>query len=104
MSKAEVEMFMYLRHKVACYLYKYTDYSFCKSYEGTWELLVSYPNYFNDTTATASPCRYQIILHCYALGPNRHYYNWVGSTWLEALEKCKISIEDWTKDCYLGGD
>lgn len=69
----------------------------CKSYEGTWELLFSYPSYFEDETATATPDFYRITLHCYVLGPGRHY-NWVGESWEEALEKCKHDVMEWIKD------
>lgn len=70
---------------------------YCKSYEGTWELLVSYPDYFEDETATAPPDFYRITLHCYVLGPSRHY-NWDGKTWEEALSKCKADVADWIEE------
>lgn len=66
----------------------------CKSYEGTWELTVSYPNYFEDETATARPDFYQIALHCYVIGPSRHY-DWSGKSWDECLAKCELDIDKW---------
>lgn len=66
----------------------------CKSYEGTWELTVSYPNYFEDETATAKPDFYQITLHCYVIGPSRHY-RWSGKSWDECLNKCELDIDEW---------
>lgn len=97
MNKKESELFMALRQKVALYIREYLKND-CghKSYEGTWELLVSYPNYFEDETATAKPDFYQITLHCYVIGLNRHY-EWDGKTWEEALRKCKCDIDRWTK-------
>lgn len=66
----------------------------CKSYEGTWELFVSYPDYFEDETATAKPNFYQISLHCYLIGPSRHY-DWDGKSWDECLNKCELDIDEW---------
>jgi len=71
---------------------------YCKSYEGTWELLVSYPDYFDDKTGTAAPDFYRITLHCYVLGPARHY-DWDGRSWAEAFEKCKEQVESWIEQC-----
>lgn len=68
-----------------------------KSYEGQWELLVSYPDYFQDETGSALPDMYQITLHCYVLGPGRHY-DWRGESWQEALEKCKRDIDTWASE------
>lgn len=65
-----------------------------KSYEGTWELTFSYPNYFEDETASAEPDFYQITLHCYVIGPSRHY-DWHGESWDECLSKCELDIEKW---------
>lgn len=69
---------------------------YCKSYEGTWELLVGYPSYFDDKTGTAQPEFYRISLHCYVLGPYRHY-DWDGRSWGEAFEQCKAQVEEWIK-------
>lgn len=69
---------------------------FCKSYEGTWELTVSYPNYFEDETATEKPDFYKITLHCYVIGPGRHY-GWCGKSWDECLNKCELDIDRWCK-------
>lgn len=66
----------------------------CKSYEGTWELTVSYPNYFEDEAATAKPDFYQIVLHCYVIGPHRHY-DFSGKSWDECLEKCENAVASW---------
>lgn len=66
----------------------------CKSYEGTWEMTISYPNYFEDETATAKPDFYRIALHCYVIGPARHY-TWDGDSWDECLAKCELDVEMW---------
>lgn len=98
LNKEEYELFKSLRQQVASYICEYLkDDCGHKSYEGTWELLVSYPSYFEDDTATSRPDYYQITLHCYVLGPGRHY-DWHGKTWSEALKKCKVDIEQWIKD------
>ncbi len=98
MNREEYKLFMSIRQTVASYICDYLkeDYGH-KSYEGTWELLVSYPSYFEDETATSCPDFYQITLHCYVLGPGRHY-DWHGKTWTEALKKCKNDIERWVKE------
>lgn len=98
MTKQEYAKFNALRKQAAAFLSKeFADGDGVgKSYEGTWELLVSYPNYYEDETATASPDFYQITLHCYLIGPGRHY-DWSGKTWSEALRKCKYDIDRWTR-------
>ncbi len=74
MNPKEQTEFDRLRRKVADAIAEYlkADYGH-KSYEGTWELLIAYPDYFQDSTGTAAPEMYQLTLHCYVLGPGRHY-------------------------------
>lgn len=98
MTPDERKKFLTLRKKVAKYIEEYLEED-CghKSYEGTWELLVSYPNYFEDETASAPPDFFQITLHCYVLGPGRHY-DWSGKTWSEALARCQHDIEQWLSE------
>jgi len=98
MSREERKLFMSIRKKVASYICEYIKED-CghKSYEGIWELLVSYPSYFEDETGTSNPDFYRITLHCYVLGPGRHY-NWDGKTWSEALERCRTDIDQWIKE------
>ncbi len=94
------EEFNKVRRQVANAIAKYLkDDCVHKSYEGTWDMLVSYPNYFEDETATSNPDFYQINLHCYVLGPDRHY-SWQGKSWREALEKCKRDIDVWTHEVH----
>ena len=84
-----------MRRRVADYIREYLkDDCGHKSYEGTWELLVSYPNYFEDETAEAAPDFFQITLHCYVLGPGRHY-DWIGKSWDKALTVCESDIDAW---------
>ena len=55
---------------------------------------MEYPNAFEDETGEAEPSFYLIKLHCYVLGPNRHY-EWSGDTWEQALERCLADVEGW---------
>lgn len=97
MTDSERKLFSAVRKQVADYITEYLkDDCGHKSYEGTWELLVSFPSYFDDDTATASPDFYRVTLHCYVLGPHRHY-NWDGKSFMEALNKCKHNIGQWIK-------
>ena len=92
MSIEEYKLFMSIRRKVATYIGKALEEDgYCKSYEGTWELLVSYPDYFEDETATSNPDFYQITLHCYVIGPHTQY-DWGGKTWAEALKNATMIL------------
>lgn len=66
----------------------------CKSYEGTFEWTVCYPNYFGDETGDSGACFFVLVLHCYVLGPGRHY-EWTGKTMDEALKKAEKDICRW---------
>ena len=100
MDRRFYEEFGKVRRQVADAIAEYLkDDCGHKSYEGTWELLCSYPNYFEDETATAPPDFYRITLHCYILGSGAHY-DWDGKSWWEALQKCKKDIDAWTKEVY----
>lgn len=69
--------------------------SHCKSYEGAFEVLHLYTDYFEDAQAIAKP-EVVIRLHCYVLGPARHY-EWKGRTFEEALAKAEYDISDWIR-------
>lgn len=56
----------------------------CKSYEGTFEVVM--PCYFGGD--------WVIRLHCYVVGPSRHY-EWRGSTIEEAELKAEVDITSW---------
>ena len=97
MTDEELNRFNQLRKIVAEEIHRnLEDDPCCKSYEGTWELMVSFPNYFEDETATAKPDFYKIELHCYVIGPSRHY-EWTGRSWNKCLNKCEKDISAWCK-------
>jgi len=98
MTKAENLRFHALRKKVMDAVKEQLEYDgHCKSYEGAFEVTVCYPNYFEDENASQGPAYYVITLHCYVLGPHRHY-DWHGKTFAEALRKAEDEINSW-----LGG-
>ena len=66
----------------------------CKSYEGVFEWYACYPSYFDDPEAKAEPELYVLTLHCYVLGPGRHY-GWRGRTKAEVLDKAEREIKSW---------
>lgn len=65
-----------------------------KSYEGTFEWTVCYPDYWQDPEAKQGPDCYVLTLHCYLIGPARHYY-WRGKTKAEVLDKAEREIKSW---------
>lgn len=71
----------------------------CKSYEGTFEILVRYPDYFDQEydNKPDQPDFYLIRLHCYVLGPGRHY-EWKGRTLKNALDKAEKDINQWIRE------
>lgn len=95
MTKAENERYRKLRRAVMAAIddYMQDDWGH-KSYEGTFEVLVGYPNYFEDEKGEQGPNYYRITLHCYVLGPSRHY-DWDGETFGEALKKAEKEIYSW---------
>lgn len=67
------------------------DMSFgCKSYEGTIEINMEYPNYFEGYSDV--PNLFTITVHCYVLGDARHT-DFKGKTFKEALDKFEHWIE-----------
>lgn len=60
--------------------------SHCKSYEGSIAITQQFPDFFEDEYAKESSDYYRITLHCYVLGPARHY-DFIGSTFSAALDK-----------------
>ncbi len=66
----------------------------CKSTEGTFEVVLCFPDYFQDEIGTAAPDYVAIRLYCYVLGPHRHY-EWTGASFLEALRKAEAEIDSW---------
>ena len=99
MTRQEHERFVALRKRVMKAIEEELKNNCgCKSYEGAFELIVGYPNYFEDENGTRGPDSYIIRLHCYVLGPSRHY-DWCGRTFGEALTDAEQEIGSW-----LGGD
>lgn len=74
----------------------------CKSYEGA--MTIEFPNYFEDE-ATKSHYgwmehgAWSIHLHCYLIGPNRHY-TWAGKSFEEVLHKAETDIRAWIAGDY----
>lgn len=69
----------------------------CKSYEGAF--VVNLPNYFeeraaNDSFGWLSGGAWTIELHCYLIGPQRHY-RWEGKSFAEALHKAEVDLRAW---------
>ena len=87
-----------LRRKVADMIRSaLAEDAYCKSYEGSWEVATEYRDYFEDETASLPPKLYRLTLHCYVLGPARHY-DWTGKTFSEALDKAEREIMGWAQD------
>lgn len=88
--------FLALRRKVMTGIKKALEIDpGCKSYEGCMELLIEYPNYFElNESEEDTPNWYEICLHCYVLGPARHY-EWRGRTLDEALDAAEKEISMW---------
>ena len=70
-----------------------------KSYEGIFEIHFEYPDQLSDIEADEKPCYCEIVLHCYLIGPSRHY-RWKGRTMEESLKLCKKDIKEWCKEVY----
>ena len=66
----------------------------CKWYEGTFELLFLYPNYFDEKESgkTDNFDSVHIKLRCYVIGPHRHY-DWYGKTIEDVVKKARKSLE-----------
>lgn len=64
-----------------------------KPYEGAFEVALEYPNFYDDPNAEVEPI-VRIKLHCYILGPARHY-EWTGKTFDDALNKADADITTW---------
>ena len=73
-----------------------------KFYEGEWEITFHYPGWDEDSTGTFQPDFCKIKLHCYLIGPSRHY-EWKG-TLEEAMTRCKKEVTQWCKEVYDEGN
>ena len=63
----------------------------CKPYEGSLEVHIEYDDYFEDYRE--EPYAVFIYLHCYCVGPDRHY-KFEGETMETALD----GLEQWIYD------
>lgn len=70
------------------------DLEYCKSYEGSFELALVYPNFFESEAPYEEKPYVCITLHCYVIGPHRHY-DWKGNTIEDAVSKARSDIEKW---------
>jgi len=70
-----------------------------KSYEGTWEIRIEMPDATDDPNAELPPDWCKIKLHCYLIGPSRHY-EWTERTVEKAFERCKKDVEKWIEAEY----
>lgn len=84
---SDLERFKALRKRLFSLIKNALDEDdYHKSYEGDIEVTAEYPNYFEDEEANESPSHYSIKLHCYVVGPYRHY-DFHGETFEAALDK-----------------
>ena len=70
-----------------------------KSYEGIFEVTLAFPEQYDDPQATAPPDWCKIVLHCYLIGPSRHY-EWTDASMEKALERCRNDVEQWCEEVY----
>lgn len=94
----DFEMFHKLREKTFAGIRKALEANdgYGKSYEGAFEITQEYPNFYDDSDASEKPI-VRIKLHCYILGPARHY-EWVGKSFRDAINKASKDIDEWTKE------
>lgn len=95
-----IDRFLSLRKRLFRMIeYELNEDCLCKSYEGCLEITYEFPNYFEDWNAIAARPNFVMIkLHCYVVGPDRHY-DWTGESLTEALNKFEKTIETW-EECY----
>lgn len=97
MNESEQRKFEQLRQKVfqgikdALFLDNY-----CKSYEGLMSIEIEYPDYFEETEGLLSKA-YTLNLHCYVLGPGRHY-TWRACSMDEVIKKAEHDIDEWLEE------
>lgn len=98
MSTRSYQRFLALRREVMAQIgIALAEDCFGKSYEGCFEVILNYPNYYEDETGIKEADAYGIRLHCYVLGPGRHH-EWWGATFEEALSKAETEIHSWRED------
>lgn len=93
--ETEKERFLTLRRKLFEAIKRELEWDgHCKSYEGAFEITKCYPNYFEDEYCEGVDVHWVIELHCYVIGPHRHY-RWDGGTFDIALRKAERDIYSW---------
>lgn len=72
-----------------------------KTYEGEFDITYRYSNYFEPVSENkcinAEITNVTLALHCYVIGPSRHYM-WSGKTLLECVQKARKDIEEWCEE------
>ena len=61
--------------------------------DGTFDLILTYPDYFYD-----EPEFVKITLHCFSLGPDKRNFNWFGKTLGEVVDNCYRDVSQWIKE------
>lgn len=92
------EKFYEIRSMVNKYLEKALKvYESHKSYEGSWDLKIEFPNYFESNDPNSGPSFIQLTLHCYLLVDGRHY-TWSGYDPNAVLVKVENDIKRWIEE------
>lgn len=68
-----------------------------KSYEGLFEIHFDFEECHGVGSTKDEPDDVEIKLHCYLLGPYRHY-SWHGKTFAEALDHAEAQIDVWIRE------
>lgn len=68
--------------------------SHCKGYEGRIEYGVALPSYFEAKHEREVPPEHQLCLHCYVLGPSRHY-KWTAPSLDQVFENATADVRKW---------
>lgn len=68
-----------------------------KIYEGLFEICIDFEECYGVGNMKNEPMAIEIKLHCYLLGPYRHY-SWRGKTFAEALDHAEAQIDVWIRE------
>ena len=94
MTKNENDLFQAFRQKVFGYIEKQLQVDgHHKSYEGAIDLSYCYPNYFEQDRGVMVV----IELHCYLIGPTRHY-KWYGDSVVKCLLEANKDLDGWIRE------
>ncbi len=93
---ADIKYLNKVRNKLFAAIKKsFLEDSHCKHYEGAISIHV--PNYFEQNYNNNSDDKWSIDLHCYVVGPSRHY-TWPGPTLSCCIDKMDKDIDSWIKE------